>query len=197
MPEYGLEIQDRTLLKRAIDQKDPIAQKYIYVKYKHFIFQFIKTRGDFGEYIDDLVQEVFVNIYDGKCKYSGNSEVRGYLCGIAKNLVKYHIRREQRRVRANLNYKNNVSVKPNHPANIIIKSDNYQFVKFHRALRQAIATLPPKSREAVELALIHKIKPYQAAKKLGCSSVIFRNRLHHGLKKLRKEHSKFSNFFQS
>jgi len=196
MLDDGLEIQDRTLLKRAIYEKDQYAQKYLYLKYKPAVRQFIKNTGKFDGYVDDLVHEVFVNICDGKCQYSGSTDVRGYLCGVAKNVVKYHVRREKRRVRANLIYRNNISTEPNHVINITNKSENYRFDKFQETLRQTIAKLPSKSREAVELVLIHKIKPHQAAKKLGCSSAIFRNRLHYGLKKLRREHSNSSDSFE-
>jgi RNA polymerase sigma-70 factor (ECF subfamily) len=197
MSEDSLYTRDRTLLKRAIDERDKIAQKYIYIKYKRFIYQFIKARVNFNEYIDDLVQEVFVNICDGKCHYTGNTDVRGYLCGIAKNVVKVHVRREESRVRANLIYKNKVSINHNLPSNIIIKSENCRFDYPREILLQAIPKLPKKSREALELVFIHKIKPPQAAKKLGCSSDIFRNRLHYGLKKLRKECLNFSDFLEA
>lgn len=197
MSDDGLEIQDRALLKRAIYEKDQYAQRYIYLKYKPAIRQFIKNTGKLDGYVDDLAHEVFVNICEGKCQYSGSTDVRGYLCGVAKNVAKYHIRREKRRVRANLIYRNNASTKPNHPINITNKSVNYRFDKFQETLRQAIAKLPKKSREAVELVLIYKIKPLQAAKRLGCSSAIFRDRLHYGLKKLRRERSNFSDFFET
>jgi len=197
MSDDGLEIQDRTLLKRAICEKDQYAQKYIYLKYKPAVHQFIKNTGILDGYINDLVHEVFVNICEGKCHYSGNTDVRGYLCGVAKNVAKYHIRREKRRAHANLIYQNNASTKPNYPTNMINISENYQFDKFQETLHQAIAKLPKKSREAVELVLIHKMKLSQAAKRLDCSSAIFRDRLHYGLKKLRRECSNFSDFFET
>jgi len=128
MSDDGLEIQDRALLKRAIYEKDQYAQKYIYIKYKPAIRQFIKNTGKLDGYIDDLVHEVFVNICNGKCQYSGSTDVRGYLCGVAKNVAKYHIRREKRRARANLIYRNNVSITPDHPTNITNKSEKYRFV---------------------------------------------------------------------
>jgi RNA polymerase sigma-70 factor (ECF subfamily) len=196
MSDDELEIQDRTLLKRAIYEKDQYAQKYIYLKYKPAVRQFIKNAGKLDGYIDDLVHEVFVNICEGKCQYSGSTDVRGYLCGVAKNVAKYHIRREKRRARANLIYRNNASTKPNHPSNRANISENYRFDKFQETLHQAITKLPSKSREAVELVLIHKVKHHQAAKQLGCSSVVFRNRLHRGLKELRKKHRVGSNFLR-
>lgn len=197
MLDNRLEIQDRALLKWAIYEKDQYAQKYIYLKYKPAIRQFIKNAGKFDGYIDDLVHEVFVNICDGKCQYSGSTDVRGYLCGVAKNVAKYHIRREKRRARANLIYQNNASTKLNHPTNITNISKNYRFDKFQETLHQTIAKLPKKSREVVELVLIHKMKPTQAAKKLDCSLAIFCDRLHYGLKKLRRERSFFSDFFET
>jgi len=197
MLEDGLEIQDRALLKRAIYEKDQHAQEYIYLKYKHAVRQFIKNIGKLDGYVDDLAHEVFVNICESKCQYSGNTDVRGYLCGVAKNVAKYHIRKEKRRAYANLIYQNNTSARSGHPTNLTNISENYRFDKFQETLHQAIAKLPKKSREVVELVLIHKMKPSQAAKKLDCSLAIFCDRLHYGLKKLRKERSIFSDFFET
>ncbi len=197
MSDDELEIQDRALLKRAIHEKDQCAQRYIYLRYKPAVRQFIKNAGKLDGYSDDLVHEVFVNICEGKCQYSGNTDVRGYLCGVAKNVAKYHIRREKRRVCANLIYRSNASTRPNNPTHMTNISENYRFDKFQETLHQAIAKLPKKSREVVELVLIHKMKPSQAAKKLDCSLAIFCDRLHYGLKKLRRERSIFSDFFET
>jgi len=196
MSDDVLEIQDRTLLKRAIYEKDQYAQKYIYIKYKPAVRQFIKNTAKLDGHIDDLLHEVFVNICEGKCQYSGNTDVRGYLCGIAKNVAKYHIRREKRRFRVYLIYLNNISIMSDHPNNLKNKSKKQRFDKLQERLHQAIAKLPKKSREAVELIFVHKIKAPQAAKKMGCSPAIFRDRLHYGLKKLRRKRSNFSDFFE-
>ena len=196
MSDEKLEIQDRVLLKLAIYEGDLYAQKYLYIKYKPAVCQFIRNTGNLDWYVNDLVHEVFVNIYEGKCKYSGNTDVQGYLYGIAKNVVKYHIRREKRQVLANLIYHNNVSIIPNTPTKIKCESENYRFNNFQETLIQAISKLPKKSSEAVKLVLIHKKTPRQAATKLGCSSAVFRNRLHYGLKRLRMECFNFSDFFR-
>ena len=171
--------------------------KSIYIKYKPSVRQFIRKTGNLDWHINDLVHEVFVNICEGKCKYSGNTDVQGYLYGIAKNVVKSHIRKEKRRVHANLIYQNNVSIIPNTRTNITSESENCRFIKFQETVIQAISKLPKRSSEAVKLVLIHKKTPHQAAMKLGCSSVVFRNRLHYGLKKLRKECFNFSDFFRT
>lgn len=184
MTDDEIEIQDRSLLKQAIYKKDQYAQKYIYVKYKEAVRQFIKKNN---RSVDDHTHEVFLNICEGKCQYSGNTDVKGYLCGIAKNVVRHHIRKEKRQDYANIVYQNNNSIMSNHQTSIANKSKKNRGDKFQEILHQAIAKLPSKSREAVELVLIHKIKPHQAAKQLTTSPVVFRNRLHRGLKELRKK----------
>ena len=191
-----IKIQERILLKRAIYEKDRYAQEYIYIKYNRFLHQFIKARGkgNFDGYVDDLVQEVFVNICTGKCQYSGNTDVRGYLCGIAKNVVKHHINIEKRKSSCYSNYRCGILAQSERRVNIINDVKHHQFDRINGTLQQVIAKLPRKSREAVELVLIHKMEPYQAAKKLGCSSVVFRNRLYRGLKRLRKKYRDTSNF---
>jgi len=188
------ETNDRILLRRAIYQKDRQAQEYIYVKFKPFIRQSIKNMGSFNEEVDDLVQEIFVNICKGKCQYSGKTDVRGYLCGMAKKAVRSYIRATNRQIQANPidygDFGTQISSSVNTPEKTL------QLKEVKESLYKAIAKLPAKSRKAVELVLIHRIRPYQAAAKADCSPVVFRKRLQHGLKKLRKDLRKFPIFFE-
>ena len=145
-----------------------------------------------------MVQDVLVNICDGKCQYSGNTGVQGYLCGIAKNLVQDHIRKQKYQIRTYPIGENDTSIESSqHSKTLNNPEKSLELKEIEEALHKAIARLPEKSRQAVILTLIQEIRPYQAPEKVGRSSVIFRNRLHHGLKKLRRELSKFLDFFET
>jgi len=190
------ETKDRILLSKAIRRSDRGAQEYIYIKFASFIRRFIKSSGDFGQQGDDLMQEVFLTLCQGKCQYLGNTDVQGYLCGIAKNVVQNYNRNKKCRISTYAVREKNASREPhqlegkiNDPEKIV------QLKEFEEAVHKAVVRLPEKSRQAVALVLIHKIRPYQAAAKAGCSFVVFRNRLCHGLELLRKELCELSDFF--
>ncbi|KKK76995.1 hypothetical protein LCGC14_2858040, partial [marine sediment metagenome] len=59
--------------------------------------------------------------------------------------------------------------------------------ELRQTLKKAIANLPPKSRQAVELVYIHHLKPAQAAAHSGRDIVAFYNSLQYGLTKIKAE----------
>ena len=191
------ETKDRILLSKAIRRSDRGAQEYIYIKFASFIRRFIKSTGDFDQQGDDLMQEVFLTLCQGKCQYLGNTDVQGYLCGIAKNVVQNYNRNKKCQVCAQPIRKRDASVRFDQSNRINDPEKIVQLKEFEEAVHKAVVRLPEKSRQAVELVLIHKIRPYQAAAKAGCSFVVFRNRLCHGLELLRKELSELSDVFET
>jgi len=189
-------ISDRAILMRAIHQGDRQAQEYLYLKFRPFIHQYVKSIGSLDQQVDDLVHDVFLAICQGKCRYSGKTDVRGYLCGIAKHIVQSYIRTEKSRVYACWPGKTDSlgpSVAPNGGGDG--PQEHCQRKEIQAAFCRQIARLPEKSREAVELTLIHNIRPAQAALEANCSLVVFRKRLFRGYKKLRKKLCKSPLFF--
>lgn len=61
----------------------------------------ILTRRHFGSpaEADDVAQEIFVQVYRGLSSFRGDSSVRTWILGIARNQIRLHIRNEGRRRR--------------------------------------------------------------------------------------------------
>ncbi len=157
-------IRERILLKRAIEHKDTNAVSELYDKYKPFLNKYLANLAYLDGYAEDLAHDVFLAISLGECEYNGDTDVQGYLCGMAKKLALSSKRKEARQ---GIIFTNCIPDK-------IAQASSYEPIEklqledFRSALYLQILKLPKKSRQAVELVLIYNLRPHQAAKKLGC-----------------------------
>ena len=176
-------------MKRAIRQGEPRAIEHIYNKYKPFISKYIGQLGYLDGFVDDLVEDVFLCISEGKFQYSGKTDVQGYLCGIAKNVTRTHLRNSKEYPFHAYPLREDDTPTESGPfvGKIVNPQKDLTLEETEEALEKSLAGLPEKSRQAVELVVIQGFRPFQAAAKAGCSPVVLRNRLCHGLRKLRKD----------
>ena len=182
------EFKDRILLKRACQKRCPEATQDLYIKYKPFITNYIRSRLYRSNDHSDLVQTVFAHICQGKCNYDGTTSPRGYLCGIAKNVIRAYLTASQTQIRTSsldsIDIDGDLVLKHNSPSSPL--NDLYR-KELRQALKYAIANLPPKSRQAVELVYIHRLKPAQAAAHSNREIIAFYNSLQYGLTKIKAE----------
>ncbi len=180
---------NRILMMRVLSNHDPVAMSALYYKYRELLEKYLFYLTGSHSDTMDLVAELFARIWQGQCKYNGESDVQAYLLGIAKNVARRHRSRELRRNTAHANFRNHcigariagLADSTYNPERII------QIREIHEKTLKALKRLPEKSREALELVLIHGIRPCDAATQLGCPFPIFRNRMQYGLAKLRQE----------
>lgn len=83
------------LLARA-QGGDGEAFNLIFVSHHRFIYKFIYAMVGEQSLAEELTQETFLGAYRGICSLRGESKLRTWLCGIAKNTV-YKFLRSQRR----------------------------------------------------------------------------------------------------
>ncbi|KKM63515.1 hypothetical protein LCGC14_1510680 [marine sediment metagenome] len=180
--------EDRILLKKAIDESCPEILGRIYKRYKPFISRYIAQKVRIEDDNQSIAQTVFLRLCQGKCKYSGDSDVQGYLCGIAKNVLRDYFKAKKRRVKvhslAEIEVIGDLLVMDSCDDDPL---ENLQNVEIRLIFRKVVAKLPPKSRQAVELVYLDGIKPPDAAKQLGCNAKTLRDRLYSGISKLREE----------
>jgi len=180
--------QERLLLQRAVEDGDQEAVGEIYKKHKPFLDNYLAKLEHQDGYAEDLTQDVFLAISQRQGNYAGDTDVRGYLCGIAKNVALGSNRREARQGIAFTDCLLEEILPIHHDD----PSQYLDLEEIRAAIEQAIAALPEKSRQAIELVYLDGLKPHQAARKLGCPQVVFNNRLARGLWLLRGKLSGFS-----
>lgn len=172
---------DRALLKRAVEEACPKALSELYQKHELFIANYIARQVSVNGEGRDLVHAVFLRLCQGSCQYSGQSDVRGYLCGIAKNVLREHFRSKRRHIQVVSSIEVKRAGDLRFACNSEAPSDALRKGEIRQIIQKAVMTLPEKSRQAVELVYFECIPVPQAATKAGCTAKVFRARLGHGL----------------
>lgn len=171
------------LLQKACRQACGESLTLLYRKYRKPICDFLHKRGADG-LAEDICQEVFCRIHEGRCGYDGSSEVKSYLFGIAKYIHKEEIedRETLSRYFAALQAKYEGYAKSG-------SSQVFQMpqsVQTDNLLAIKIADLPPKASQAIKLVYQEGVPAVKAAAAANCSFKMFRKRLCYGLRVLRK-----------
>ena len=185
-------IHERILLKRAIESGDMGLLSKIYEEHKPFLNKYLQDLVHLDGYAEDLTHDIFLAIGNKQCNYTGNTDVQGYLCGIAKKLALSSNKKEARQgiIFTDCLSEEIAQDRSDDPV------EKFNLEEIRTAIYQAISKLPEKSRQAVELVLIHNLRPYQAARKSGCSQAVFRGRLSWGLRALRRKLVNFPKIFE-
>jgi len=168
--------QDAVLLKRAALQKDRKALSLLYARYYAPIKRYIASRVHSCDQAEDLVQDVFVEVYTRDHKpHQDYHNAEAYLFGIARNLVREH-HRSTKKAPKPLDAPTIEAIAarchPIHQAAACGESDDTQ-----ELILKALSSLSPAARKALKLTIIDELPPERAARKAGCSVNAFYQRL--------------------
>ncbi len=180
-------ISERSILQRAVCHHDKRAAAILYAKYfaetRHYITSRIGPVPD----VEDLAEEVFVRLCRGAAHYDGRASVQAYLRGIARNVIRRHLRRQAHTIRT-------ISIDLIKQSDVLSKTEPYRREgsmlsrrQVKKILKNLKGVLPPKAYEAVEVRLVEGLSVKQAARKLGCSVAAFRKRLQRAVGILRRK----------
>ncbi|WP_433266016.1 RNA polymerase sigma factor [Actinosynnema sp. CS-041913] len=123
---------------------------------------------------DDLVAETFLVALRRRHSYDPEqAPVKGWLYGIATNLVREHVRRETRGRRAGLRAVGRPE--PDHGAFV---ADRVDAQRASRVLARALADLRDEDRDALLLTSWAGLTPAEVAEALGEPASTIRSRLH-------------------
>lgn len=130
--------------------------------------------------LDDLVQATFETVPRAARRFGGTSQVRTWLFGVANNVARHHVRSEVRRKRLASAFAGE------HPG---AQGDTADEVLEHERaarLRDAIAALPDKLREAFVLVYLEGIAGGEVATLLGVREGTIWKRLFQARARLRE-----------
>lgn len=185
----GKDVKDTILLQNACEKGCSRSTSLIYRRYKQYLARFIRQRVPADGDEEDLVHAVFEQILEGRCHYSGRTEVRAYLTGIAKHVLSDHAKVQKYAARIiSLENRRRADAAGESPGRHCLDPvDGAQDKEMQQFLRTAVSQLPPKSRQAVRMVYFESLKPCDAARQLGCGLETFRKRLHRALAMLRAQ----------
>ncbi|MFD7654175.1 RNA polymerase sigma factor [Actinosynnema sp. NPDC059797] len=125
---------------------------------------------------DDLVAETFLVALKRRHSYDpGLAPVKGWLYGIATNLVREHLRREARGRRAVLRVVGRPDAEPDHGHRVASRVDAQRQTA---VLARALADLRDEDRDALLLTSWAGLTPAEVAAALGENDSTVRSRLH-------------------
>src|SRR5690242_238795 len=87
---------DQELSERLL-RNDRAAFEVIVQRYQRGVFAYLKSRLLSLTDAEDLAQEVFLRFYQARERFDTTSLIRPWLLGIARNLLKEHLRKLKRR----------------------------------------------------------------------------------------------------
>jgi RNA polymerase sigma-70 factor (ECF subfamily) len=89
-------MHDPALVERAL-QGDRAAFEELVSAHQRAVFAYLRSRLIHADDAEDLTQEVFLRFYVARAKFDTTQLVRPWLLGIARNLLREHIREVRRR----------------------------------------------------------------------------------------------------
>ena len=91
--------QDDAVLLEASQRGDHAAFETFVRRHERIICGYLRARLTGGADVEDLAQEVFLRVYVGKAvqKDESRSDLRAWLLGVARNVLREHVRKTRRR----------------------------------------------------------------------------------------------------
>ena len=168
-------IQDRGLLTDFMGgDRDAFAT--LYRRHSHAVFQFAFYMAGSADTADELTQQVFVWLINHPDQFDPS---RGGLAAFLGGVARKFLRRQQRAQRRWSPLEDALQLLQ---AMSISRSSSFQLESDLDAarLREAIALLPIRYREAIVLCDLQENNYAETARILGCSVGTIRSRLHRG-----------------
>lgn len=170
------ELSDADLLQSMLaGGEDALAE--LYRRRQASIYRFALQMSGSPALAEDVTQEVFIALLrDGKSYDATRGALNWFLLGIARNLMRQRLGREQfyaplgddESDRPSANELQSTS----NPLDELSRSETIE------AIRTAVLSLPPRYREVVVLCELQELSYAQAAAVLNCAIGTVRSRLH-------------------
>jgi RNA polymerase sigma-70 factor (ECF subfamily) len=134
---------------------------------------------------EDIVQEVFMKLWDGRLEININTSVKSYLYRAVHNTSLNRVKQ----LTARDTYKEQIRIEEETDLN-----DGYRGLvesELNRSIKQAIAALPPKCRDIFEMSRFQMLSYKDIALRLDISPNTVENQIAKALKLLRKSLREF------
>ncbi|MDR1097718.1 MAG: RNA polymerase sigma-70 factor [Tannerella sp.] len=173
---FEIHITDEKLIA-AIKKDDYAGYNNLFTRYYSRLCRYVYGMLENREDAEDVVQELFLNLWNNRKRIEITENVSGYLFKMAKNLSLNHIRSAK-------NYRNMVDSQS--VSEVYYEESLLEFDEFRIALYDCIERLPERSREVFLLHRVKKLKQKEISEKLTVSVKTIKNQIWMSLQKLKK-----------
>ena len=169
---------DNDLLVR-ISEGDRHAFRELYLHYTPVLYSFINSLCNDDALCEDIVQEVFIKLWDNRTKAKAIQHVKAYLLKAAKNRFLNELRKQQ----------NERTFINNSRYNGIDTETPEQQLTIKEGMRlgdEALARLSPKKKIIVALSTREDLSLDEISSRVGSSKNVVKKLLYQGLAAIRK-----------
>jgi len=168
-----------SLLVTKIRQNDKDAFKTLYDRYSRKIYFFsLKYISDTAE-VEDLVQSVFINVWQSRKSLDPDNSVKSYIYKAAVNYIYNYLKRKKIQ---------NRFIESQIQKDEIYSNLTYEQVFFHdleRTINNVVETLPAQQQKIFQLNRTEGLTEQEIAKKLDLSVRTVENQTYRALKKIK------------
>lgn len=182
---FGAPFDDETRLMVQAAGGDAIAFAKLYKKYLPFITVYLASLNGFRTSAQDVVQEIFMRLWQNRAQFRADSTFKNYLYGIVRNVLSDERKRLAKQV----------SIQHDHlQKHSLVRRDGLSepdsgvcWAEIEEAVEQAITKLTAKQRQVVRLFYFEQMTSSKImAKYANCSTEAFRSRLRRAHGQLRQ-----------
>ena len=155
---------------------DESAFSEIYRRYKFILYQHAWNKTRNKEEAEDVLQEVFTNLWQEKEKINISTNLSGYLYTAVRNRVLDRLAHAEVKLRYISNFKIDEPVPTDH----LVRENQLKAM-----IEREIETLPPRVRQAFELSRKQHLTHKEIAQELGTSEETVKKQISVALKTLR------------
>ncbi len=153
---------------------DQRAWEELYSAHAPVVARFLTRIMGPGSAVEDLVQQVFVELFSGLARFRGDAKLSTWLYGVARNVALRHIRTEKRRRRRHDAWKEHLHVMSN---GVIDGRRQAEARMLVGALDDAIQELDPGHRAVWVMRELEELSTAEVAQALGLRPGTVRSRL--------------------
>ena len=169
-------VQDELLIEQ-LNQKQVGAFKILFDRFYRYLVLYAMKWVERQEIAEDVVQELFLTLWNNRKKIEIGENVSGYLYRMAKNLALNHIRTET-------NYR---SVLESREEPLSYYEENpLESEEFRLALNDCINRLPGRCKEVLLLHRVKGLKQKEIADQLSISVKTIKNQIWSSLQRLKR-----------
>lgn len=123
------------------------------------------SRSDYVPHVaEDLMQQAYVEIMSGSARYDGRASLKTFLFGVIHNLARSRYRRIRSRLRLLTSYAAEQQAAP-----AVVQAPSGSGHEDSEAVWQAVAALPARQRDVIELVFLRELTVTEAADVIGVS----------------------------
>ena len=174
--------EDRVLVSR-FRQGDPAAFDSLFRRHKDGVYSLVyRTVG--ADAADDVVQEVFIQIYKSLRRFRGEASFRTWAYRVTLNACRDFVRRRVRQqAHTSTDDPDDLACVPDPSAS----AGDLTVLWTRDELEQALRGLPDSERTAVELHYIQRLSYREMAAVLDCPDGTIKARIHSAMARLRRK----------